>query len=401
VLNALTNPDVMGQAFWRGAGVALLGAFRSRDMRRAPARGTARLPFQADLTLSELAFGIEPELEDDPAWRKTRVQPSARSRKLRAGTRPREGGMTGVLHSRRIRDIPDALPSVYALPKRIRLLKMIEEGFMIPHRPPYRRPDRDLLAMTMQTARTEALPSAQVAKAAWLDASLRLRIILANMSLSKSELVYTQARQTGLSVAAQSIADQQNRAQLDAFALKDNLRRSQIAQSLLLPGLFNEVAQVPFARDLADTPLRATLEMRTQAMTAGAVARTLEPGRRVDPAKHRPATLDDYAGVLLLEIAAGFDRPGEKIAPVWRRDRRELRARYGFDRGDALRTGMILCPETLTDGAVFTLCAGTDETPQEITVTQQDRSAGEALGAVVGALSGWIITQTIRAATHG
>jgi len=389
VERALRDADKMGQAFWIAAGVSLLMAFRKQRASHGD-RVTLSLPSVPDPRLAELVYAMEPELEEDPLWRKIAPKPSARSNRLRVGVRPREGGVTGVLHTRRLRDLPDALPSAFLMPKSLLVAKLIEEGFMIPHRPPYRRPDRDLLSLTMQAPEVETLNSAMLVKAAWIDAAIRLRILLSNISMRKSELGYAHLRDTGTTCAAMSLSEEMPKGRLDPMRLKEDIRRKSVSRSAIFADVFDTVA--PKQRRRAKRA-NTTPEMRARDQILAACARA-KPGRK------GVVSMEDYARICMIELAPAVVRGDETVTVSWREDRSALRRRYGFDRQDTIHCARILCPPQLVAGAFFTVCADDDADPQDITIPQAE-TAQDSLQKALGAMSGWIIKQNLLATVHG
>jgi hypothetical protein len=387
---ALAKPSVMGEAFWACAGVSLLVAFRRQCVGRRAQAEPKQSPVP-DTQLAQMVYCLEPELEDDPLWRKRAFKPSARSNRLRVGMRPREGGVTGVLHTRRLRDLLDALPSAFVVPESIRVLKLIEEGFMIPDRPPYRRPDRDLLSLTMQAPETDGLGSAQLLKAAWIDATIRLRVLLANMSLKKSEMGHAHMRDAGTCYAAVSFSNDTTKARLDPLKIQQAIRRQAVSQAGLFADVFDMLA--PAVKSPENPHYRADEAQARERLVLACVARGQADGRRA-------VSIDDYASVCLIEVVPAVTRGDETVNVVWRDDRRTLMRRYGFDASDAVYGARILCPPAVVSGAEFTICDDATSEPQKIGVPETE-NAKDALARTVGALSGWIIKQNLLAVAHG
>ena len=387
---ALKDRDEMGQGFWIPAGVSLLSAFR----KQRPGRGERQrhaLPSLPDLRLAEIVYGLEPQLEEDPIWKKIAPKPSARSNRLRVGIRPPEGGVEGVVHSRRLEDLGTALPSAFASTDRLRVIRLIEEGFMIPHRPPHRRPDRDLLSMTMQAGDVETLASATLVKAAWIDAAIRLRILLANLSMVKSELGYAHLRSTGATTAAMSLATNAPKGQLDALQFKEQTRQNAVSLAGIFPDVFDTV--VPAKTREANRSVRSPeSRAKDQLLIACAKAAAGTKAAKVD--------IEDYARVCLIEAAPAVIKGDETVAVSWRDDRRAMVRRYGFDRQDKIHAARILCPPRVVIGAAFTVCGDEDAEPETLDIKEADTER-DSLQSVIGALSGWIIKQNLLAAAHG
>jgi hypothetical protein len=401
VARALDTSQTMGDAFWIGAGVALLGAFRQQMSGRLRARGSKpsfELPFLPDLALAQAVYAIEPTLEVDPLWRKLKLRPNAKSKRLRVGTRPREGGVEGVLHTRRVRDIPDALPSAFVVPKEFRLFKLLEDGFMITHRPPYRRPSRDLLSLTMQTREADALEAAALVKAAWVDACTRLRIVLANLAMTKSELGYGHIRTSGTIAAAMSLEAAPLLRGLDAMALAGPIRRNAISISPLFPEIFETlVSPVASEREVDPSREGVAAAIKVRAACSAKTAQAAKPG---DASRRAIARPEDYARVCLIEISPRVVRQDETVLVNWRSDRRQIGNQYGFDQTKDLFCGLVLCPPEVAIGARFVVCADDGQPAKDIMVPEAE-TAADAIAKTIGALSGWMITQNVLAAVHG
>ena len=399
---ALSIEDEVGRAFWIGVGVTLLAGYRkemSAGVRHRAIRKSKEMPLKADLPFAQLVYGVEPVLVQDRRWITSPPYPSSKSMQVRVGTRPREGGVTGVLHSRRDRDIGDALASSFSVPKRVRTIKLVEEGFMIPHRPPYRRPDRDLLSLTLRTVEVDDLASADLVKAAWVDASQRLRIILNNVAMAKSELGLGHCTEDGCKTSALSIAADPPQRGLNILSLEGALRANLISASALMPDIFEAIAQefdaTPISRSAAQRAAQAVIK----ACTTRSI-RSTETLRRGAARETTIPTEKDYARVSLLEIAPSTVRGEETVVINWRQDRLEMIHRYGLDGALNPYCGTILCPNKLTAGAVFALCSDDTHDSEEI-VVPSDEPPMDALAKTIGALSAAIISFNLLAVLNG
>lgn len=400
VCAALKDPTIMGQAFWIAAGVTLLGRFRKTPagQPRQTAGRPPEFPFLADLNFAHLVYGMEPVLEEDRIWTKNQLRASARSKRLRVGIRPREGGVTGVQHSRRDSDVADALMSAFVLPKEIRLIKLLEEGFLIPRRPPYRRPDRDLLSMTFQTPEVATLGAADLVKAAWVDATIRLRILFANMSMAKSEIGFGHMCAAGTIASAVTAQVDQPKGRFDILALGGEMRANMISMSSLVPNIFETAAphgQTRQESGPSNPRVHAQLQVRA-ACAMQAISATAKPlaGRPVRP------QLGDYAQVCLIEVAPRVVRGDETVVSDWRTNRNQIVRSYELDKAQECYLARILCPPVVKVGATFVLCSDARTAERELEIKDQG-GATETIAHTIGALSSWIITQNILAASHG
>lgn len=400
----LSDQAAMGTAFWIAAGTTLLGRFRETPAGQSSprARHGKAVPFLPDLTLAHLVYAIEPALEEDRSWSKNTPRSASKSKRLRVGIRPREGGVTGVQHSRRDTDIADALSSAFIVPKEIRLIKLLEEGFMIPHRPPYRRPDRDLLSMTFLDPAVENLEAAALVKAAWIDASMRLRFLLANMSMGKSEIGFGHIRDVGTVASAVSAQVDQPKGAFNIMALEGAMRGQVISMSALVPSIFDTVVPLDHAKrptGSEDPKVMAQKQVRTACAAQAVIGMATKKDASRNTQAKRP-DLGDYAQICLIDVAPRVVRSDEIVASDWRSNRKAIQRDYKLDGATDLYLGRILCPKTLKSGAIFSVCSDDDAGEREIEITT-DIAPEEAISKVIGALSAWLITQNIRAIAHG
>lgn len=400
----LSDQAAIGTAFWIGAGTTLLGRFRETPAGQSSPRahrGKA-VPFLPDLILAHLVYAIEPALEEDRSWTKNTPRSASKSKRLRVGIRPREGGVTGVQHSRRETDIADALSSAFILPKEIRLIKLLEEGFMIPRRPPYRRPDRDLLSMTFLDPATEKLEAAALVKAAWIDATMRLRFLLANMSMGKSEIGFGHIRAAGTIASAVSAQVDQPKGAFNIMALEGAMRGRMISMSALVPSIFDTVVPLDLAKrpkGTEDPKVAAQKQVRTTCAAQAVIGMATKKDAARNTQTKRP-DLGDYAQVCLIDIAPRVVRGDETVASDWRSNRKSIQRDYKLDGAADLYLGRVLCPKTVKPGAIFVVCSDDDAGEREIEITI-DIAPDEAISKVIGDLSAWFITQNIRAIAHG
>jgi hypothetical protein len=186
---ALRDPQVMGLPFWAHAALDL----NASALRKARAR--ARLaadsfPDEIDPALAALVFLHPPDFENDLHREKKQRMARQVSAQRRAGIRPKEGGVAGILQSRQLDDLPDALMSELILPRALFANKLLHEGILVRHRPPRRDPRRDLLAVMLhQVAPGDGMGT--LVQAAWADAAIRLRVALFQMGLANSDLVWS------------------------------------------------------------------------------------------------------------------------------------------------------------------------------------------------------------------
>jgi hypothetical protein len=400
----LNDQDAMGKAFWIGAATTLLGRFRETPAGQSSlsARRGKTVPFLPDLTFAHLVYAVEPILEEDRSWTKNAPRSASKSKRLRVGIRPREGGVTGVQHSRRDTDIADALSSAFILPKKNRLIKLLEEGFMIPRRPPYRRPDRDLLSMTFQDSALNGLEAGVLVKAAWIDATMRLRFLLANMSMGNSEIGFGHIHGAGTIASAVSAQVDQPKGALNIMALEGAMRARMISMSALIPSIFDTVVPRGEAtrKNAPDDPKVAAQKQVRLACAAQAVVGMATQKDASKNTQTRRPDLGDYAQVCLIDIAPRVVRGDETVASDWRSNRKAIQRDYKLDGAPDLYLGRILCPQSVKPGAIFVLCSDDGAGERHLEISPDD-APDEAIAQTVGALSTWLITQNIRAIAHG
>ncbi len=400
----LSDQDSMGQAFWIGVATTLLGRFRETPVGQSSAskpRGKT-VPLLPDLTFAHLVYAVEPILGEDRSWAKNAPRSASKSKRLRVGIRPREGGVTGFQHSKRDDDIADAVSSAFILPNELRLIKLLEEGFMIPRRPPYRHPDRDLLSMTFQNPALNGLEAGAIVKAAWIDATMRLRFLLANMSMENSEFGFGHIHAAGTIASAVSAKVDQPKGVVNIMALEGLLRARMISMSTLIPSIFDTVVpRGQAARKNAPDDAKSVAQKQVL-LACAAQAVVGKASQRVTSKNNltRRPDLGDYAQVCLIDVAPRMVRGDETVTSDWRSNRKAIQRDYNLGGALDLYLGRILCPEAVKVGAIFVLCSddGAGESELEIPL---DSAPEEAIGQIVGALSTWIITQNIRAITHG
>ncbi len=404
VTDMLKYQETMGKAFWIGAAITLLGRFRETPAGQSSpsARRGKAVPFLPDLTFAHLVYAIEPILEEGRSWTKNVPRSASKSKRLRVGIRPREGGVTGVQHTRRDTDIADALPSAFILPEKIRLIKLLEEGFMIPRRPPYRRPDRDLLSMTFQDQAVDGLEAGALVKAAWIDATMRLRFLLKNMSMGNSEIGFGHIHAAGTIASAVSAQVDQPKGAFNIMSLEGAMRSRMISMSALIPSIFDTVVPLNEAtrKNAPDNPKVEAQKQVRIACAAQAVSGMATQKQASKDIQFKRPNLRDYAQVCLIDVAPRVVRGDETVDSDWRSNRKAIQREYDLDGAPDLYLGRILCPKTIKPGANFVMCSDDGAGEHELEIAL-DGEPDEAIAHAVGALSTWLITQNIRAIAHG
>lgn len=369
---ALADASVMGLPFWAHVGLDLAGAAQQR------ARARARLTYQTvapecDPLLTALVFLHPPQF--DAALRREKLRRKARqtSARRRAGIRPKEGGVAGILQSRQFDDLPDALISELILPRGLVANKFLHEGLLVRHRPPRRDPKRDLLALTLlRAAPGDAM--ATLVKAAWADAAIRLRVALAQMGLANSDLVWGEP---GANQSLDCALDLPGLARLPPLMIEGKAR----ADMLLRSGLF------PAHAALTLPPLDEV----EHDLAAGLRAALAPPGlaHRRAPA----AVAQDYGRRFVL-VARPHRGRG---APDWSVLRAEQTAALGRDLGRAHHACLTWHGGSATTAPVLLALAEGRE-PLELAVPSPEAADGDpSLAGFLGQLVLWMMDVTLEA----
>lgn len=251
---ALTDPKIMGSAFWVHAALDLHQT--ALHATRARARLTAaRHSTECDPALAALVFLHPPQF--DLALQREQPRRKARhvSAQRRAGIRPKEGGVAGIRQSHSFEDLSDTLFSELIQGRALIANKLLHEGLLVRHRPPRRDPKRDLLAVTLHEA-AFGDGMGTLVKAAWADAAIRLRVALHQLGLQNSDLVWSQ---NGASpVALNCLPDLPGGVLLPPLGIAGKVR----ADMMMRSGLFPAYAAVlhGLAMDPASTSATRMLE---------------------------------------------------------------------------------------------------------------------------------------------
>ncbi len=395
----LSGLEVLGEAFWVPVALALFAATLRGRQPHAGSRIIA-LPDSPDPALARLVYTIPPDFAETDDLRRRMDRPRRRSERLRVGVRPKEGGIDGVIITRRLEDIEDAFHSEFLLPKSYRNLKFFEEGYRIRHRPPLRSPARDLLFLTLCEASPDA-GAATLVKAAWIDAAIRLRLALTTMELPLSELGWCDLPTHGPRATAISVQTLKSRVNVDPMAVPHAVMKTQVSDSPLLPNIFERLpATCPRSGEGGETADLKTPQSKAARLLLAACAKATEQtglrNRETDSAgglsTNRP---EDYGCVFALRVRASTSSSGARITPDWSSERSETIHLFGLDRVASLRCATLLLPPSLTPGAVFpTYLDGGESGDLEI---PEDRDPQEAIARTLGLLSHWVITQTLEA----
>lgn len=394
---ALGDVAVMGRGFWIVTGVMLHGAAtRATEARAGLARsktGVARLIPEPDAALCRLLFETEPVFPDDHLARQRKQRARAKSMRKRSGIRPKEGGVAGIRVSRRIEDFPDAVFSELIMPIPLLANRLLHEGLLIRHRPPMREPKRDLLSMCFCDARGGPEATSLI-KAAWADAGLRLRLILAQLGLAHSDLLWAEAGPVSPMAAVLRTEEVTLRADLDPIQITGPLRADMLMRSGLLPG-FSDTLPVAGTLAAADgfadhLPVLASLGISTLQDRARRMRRTRDGAAPV-------LRIADYARHLVLVCLPATSSEGRRAVTDWPALRAEIRAGLRKDAGEGATYAALLYPDQVARGSVFSAISDASALAQMDLATPEDADAAQCLSQTLGLLSGWMMDLTLEA----
>lgn len=375
---ALRDGGVMGAPFWVHAALDLhLAATRVARARAGIGGrpGQETLPDELDSALAALVFLHPPEFDAEAQRQQIRRKARQTAALRRAGVRPKEGGVAGIIASRQLDDLPDALMSELILPRALFNNKLLHDGLLVRHRPPRRDPKRDLLAVMLHQP-TPDDGMGLLVQAAWADAAIRLRVALFQMGLANSDLVWS-GLGTALSLGCG--LDLPGVDRLPPLGISGKARADMLVQSGLYPG-------------------HATLPRTTARPPEGdAITRALQAGLTPLAQVHRRDSgqvAQDYARRFLL-----VSEPHQgRLAP----DPAEMRARHlAATARDLGRThwaalGWQHCGD---DMPVLTGFADGRE-PAEFILADEAKS-GTPLAGFIGQLVLWMMDVTLEALDAG
>ena len=394
---ALGDVAVMGRGFWIVTGVALHGAAtRATEARagflRAKA-GLGRLVPEPDAALCRLLFETEPVFPDDHLARQRRQRARAKSMRKRSGIRPKEGGVAGIRASRLIEDFPDAVFSELIMPIPLLANRLLHEGLLVRHRPPMREPKRDLLSMHFCDA-LGGNEATSLVKAAWADAGLRLRLILSQLGLARSDLLWAEAGPFSPMAAVLRTEEVALRADLDPMQIAGPLRADMLIRSGLLPS-FSDTLPVAEPLGVADgfgdhLSALATLGLDALQDRVRRMRRTRDGAAPV-------LRTADYARHLVVVSLAAASPEGRRAVTEWPALRADIRAGLRTDAGEGATYAALLYPDQMVRGATFIAISDAPALAQLDLSAPEDADAAQCLSQILGLLSGWMIDLTLEA----
>ncbi len=435
----LAERAAMGDAFWLAAGLSMLGSLeaiwssgrstaappnlRFGDSRRlSPARQrdiAVTIGPDIDRALSEIALLREPDLSTARSTRRLLARPVRRAARDRSGMRPKEGGVTGVVHSRRVEDLDDILVSELALPPQVLLQRVLEEGFSIRHRPPLRRPNRDLISLGLDES-TSSHCAACIARSAWLDATLRLALGLAGSGQERSEFGWCHFPANGLRACATSAELFSKVATREPFTIEGPLRRRLLMRTGIASAFCDRRPEArldgSWSVDNSEEIDASHAHAAQRAAAAGAILAACDrqraaPGRSGalggDKPARAPAAFSDYHTGVALSILdrhapVGLsDTTREADGAVdWPAFNEALIKDLGLTALPRSAACLIVLPPKLEPGQAFQLYQGSSSEPALLEVGQDPDPVAE-VARIYGALSIWIHDRTREALDDG
>lgn len=401
VRDLLSAEEVMGRGFWIEAALRLFGAAR-RDA-EVRAGHVAHRPVsrsivpEPDPLLCRLTFEAEPIFPEgfrlDRRFRRTRNK----SQRKRSGTRPKEGGVSGIRVSTIVDDLPDAIFSELVLPPELVMDRMLHDGLIVRHRPPFRQHKRDLLVLGLADLRSGD-EAAMVVKAAWADAALRLRMLLSRMGLQMSDLVWSEVRALGIAAELLRVEDADFPAGLDPFLLEGRQRAAQMFRCSLMPGFVNTLAgSDPDAIEPDDKLpdlLRPMVKVGLKRLSNSDRAGHGHPRQRAR-LQHRPS---DYACRVAITVLGRDDEVAEQAEDDWTSVRTRLNAGLaGVLEEQRVHTIAVLLPAQLEPGARFTVLSELLPGGREDIDLDADEAGRNGLERMLGGLSAVLIRTVLEA----
>jgi hypothetical protein len=389
VTQLLAAIEPMGRGFWVLAALSLQGAAQA-STRLAQASGErsrgAALVAEPDPVVGRLLFEVPP-LFDDAASRRRQRRIKARSLRKRSGERPKEGGVAGIRPSRQIDDVPDAVLSELVLPDPIVANRLLNEGFLVRHRPPLREPRRDLLVALALDRRADPGGLGAVMKAAWADAAVRLRVLLGASGRTRSDLVFAEQTATRVTRAALRVDDGQRVPVVNPLALRPEDRARMLLDSRILPAFVE-------TRPEASAP-RGPILSSLLGQAVDAMAPLPLPGDR--PGRSGRPQLADYARRLMIVCVEQGQEEGKDLADNWIALRTTLQAADRRSHGAPALYAALSVPSGLAEGGVFLGQSDIGLLDRVEFAPEEEGPDSLRLARLLGDLSGWLIDLSLGA----
>jgi hypothetical protein len=397
----LSDLEGMGLQFWTQVAVELLDAADrattgSHTQFAQSSQGTrTRIPVVADRILTGLLFGVEPRFEPGALEWLRHMRPRHISLRDRSGIRPKQGGVVGVVPSRRLEDMQDALVSELMWPVELLVQRVDEGGMLVRHRPPMRKPKRDVLGLTLvhEPQMTDAL---RTVKSAWCDAALRASTKLAELGMPRSHLVWSETNPYGVRgsvLCVESLSGAQRDMALglnQGFSLSQAQRAVQFFQSGLLPGILDEVPATLLESN--EKPLKAALTEALDAIVRPVLRLGVGPTGLQSPRQR--ANTADYRKVVVTTFV-GHDAAGSTQSLAMQRQ--ESRAEVRSNGSVEVVAHVVQLPKRIERGASFTISSDLPALEGTVVEVADGSSSEDALARSLGRLIDKLLYMVIGA----
>jgi hypothetical protein len=179
---------------------------------------------------------LEPVLSKNPLDRKSYIPKPIFVKEDRQGYRPKEDGIKGIRVSQRIEDIEDILQSELLVPPPLLLDKLINNGFLVRHRPPKSQKRKDVLILGVMPF-NPCTAESTVLKSAWFHFTCWAILLLHRTGLSNSEFLWIEGDHLGGAIWHQTYLADMSTMQLDRANTVDSYFRKSAIQSMhWIPG---------------------------------------------------------------------------------------------------------------------------------------------------------------------
>jgi hypothetical protein len=256
-----------------------------------------------------------------------------------------------------------------------------------------------LLILGLADRRSDGAAGA-IAKAAWADAAIRLQILLGQMGLPLSELVWSEARATGIAADLLRVEDAEASVGLDPSLLQGSLRAARLFRSGLMPGFPDTTgATDPLPTD-ADGVGDRLLYLARAGLRRLQVRHRIGSGRLGPGADiaHRPADYGRRVAIVVLP-------PGSELAlragADWTGVRGQVSATLARVMEENTHLIGLLPPREVAPGASFAVVGDLIPGGSVEAVLDPDAPAADAVNRVLGTLSATLILAVLGALDAG
>lgn len=397
---ALGDLDVMGAGFWAEVSVNLYCAARhsaeTRTGRFGHSRDAANLLPDIDPLAARLMLMTDPELPPEAEVTKRKLKPNAVSPRQRSGIHPKEGGVAGIRVSSQLEDFPDAVGSELILPSELLANRLLHEGLLVRHRPPFQQPKRDILAITMCDSRTLG-DGAFLLKAAWADASIRLRFLLNQLGLGNSDLLWAEATELGVNDAHMPVEGlKKSLRNVDAFRLSGAMRNKMFFETQLLPEFINQLPSAGSRLEaIEDTQLTSVYAL----LTDRSFSTLQRGGKRASKKPNRATSQADYAKTIVFVLLPEGSEEAFAALSDWNAFERNFRQEAKLPLASGFTLQGLILPKDLFAGAELFVSPPNAYSPMEAIILEADEDNLATTNQWVGQVS-WAFMRSILGAIN-